>query len=163
MQPILAKLNGDTGRLAATYLAIIMALTILFSGIIYSISSSQFDRPFSDRPQGSGAMQFDEFTRGSLQELLDERARQARAELLLSLIFLNIAVLLGGAVTSYVLARKTLEPIEAAMDSQAQFVSDASHELRTPLTALQLTNEVALRKSFIQAGAAKIDLEELDV
>jgi two-component system sensor histidine kinase CiaH len=48
---------------------------------------------------------------------------------------------------SYYLARRTLQPIEENMESQAQFVSDASHELRTPLTAMQTMNEVALRRS----------------
>jgi len=147
-------LKGDTGRLAATYLAIIFGLTLVFSGVIYAISSSQFDRPLPPRNQGA-IMQFDEYTRGSLQDLFDERAAQARAELLISLLLLNLIVLTGGAFFSYFLARKTLEPIEAAMESQARFVSDASHELRTPLTALQVTNEVALRKKKLSIAQAK--------
>lgn len=155
MQPVIEKLRGDTGRLAGTYLAIIMSLTIVFSGIIYAISSSQFDRPLPQRAFGGGVSQFDGSARSSIQELFDERARQARAELFLSLVFLNLSVLLGGAVISYYLARKALEPIEAAMKAQAQFVSDASHELRTPLTALQVTNEVALRKKKLTLAQAK--------
>ena len=155
MQPILDKLKGDTGRLAVTYLAIIMALTLVFSGIIYGISSSQFDRPLPPRAFGSESMQFDGSTRDSLQDLFQERAQQARAELLLSIIFLNLTVLFAGAIISYFLARKTLEPIEAAMHAQAQFVSDASHELRTPLTTLQVTNEVALRKKKLTLAQAK--------
>lgn len=155
MQPIFDKLKGDTGRLAATYLAIIMGLTLVFSGVIYTISSSQFDRPLPPRAFSSGMLQFDGSVRDSVQDIFDERAQQARAELLLSLIFLNITVAVGGAASSYFLARKTLEPIEAAMESQAQFVSDASHELRTPLTALQVTNEVALRKKKLTLPQAK--------
>lgn len=155
MQPIVDKLKGDTGRLAATYLVIIMGLTIVFSVVIFAISSSQFDRPLSPRAFGGGYSQFDVSVRDSLEQIFHERAQRARAELLFSLIFLNIVVLTGGAVLSYLLARKTLEPIEAAMEAQAQFVSDASHELRTPLTALQVTNEVALRKKKLTLAQAK--------
>lgn len=148
-------LRGDTGRLAATYLIIIISLTLLFSAIIYSISSSQLNRPLTNHIGiDSAASQFDDFTRSSIQDLFDERANQARYQLLISLIFLNLAVLIGGAFLSYILARKTLEPIEAAMLAQAQFVSDASHELRTPLTALQVTNEVALRKKELTLAEA---------
>lgn len=99
--------------------------------------------------------QFDDSMRSSVEILLEERAVQARAELLASLLMLNLAVLLGGSFFSYFLARKSLEPIEAAMQSQIQFISDASHELRTPLTALQVTNEVALRKKKLTLPQAK--------
>lgn len=152
MDQIRQKLNGDTGRLAGTYLAIIMGLTLVFSAVIFSVSSSQFDRPLPRGPIGQVLRTMQD---ESLQDLFDQRANEARAELFLSLLFLNLAVLLGGAVFSYFLARKTLEPIEAAMEAQAQFVSDASHELRTPLTALQVTNEVALRKKKLTLPQAK--------
>lgn len=153
LQQIQTQLKGDTGRLAATYLLIIMALTVMFSGIIYGISSSQLDRPIQSR--GGPMLQFDDSFRSSFEILLEQRAAQARGELLASLVLLNLAVLLGGSFFSYFLARKSLEPIEAAMRSQAQFVSDASHELRTPLTALQVTNEVALRKKKLTVPQAK--------
>lgn len=153
-QTIGKYLRSDTGRLAATYLAIIMGLTIIFTIVIYAISSSQFDRPLPphmyDYTYG-----FNDDMRTSLESLFDERAHQARQELLLSLLWLNIAVAIGGAIFSYILARKTLEPIESAMEAQSQFVSNASHELRTPLTALQVTNEVALRKKKLTLEDAK--------
>lgn len=153
---IINKLKGDTKRLAATYLVIIMGLTIVFSSIIYGITSSQFDRPL---PPESGRTQLYQFNSGgryySIQDLIEQRAEEARAELIAWLIVLNMVVLIGGAFFSYFLARKTLEPIEEAMEAQSQFVSDASHELRTPLTALQLTNEVALRKKKLTLPEAK--------
>lgn len=155
MDTVIKHLKGDTGRLAATYLVIIFGLTLIFSSVIYVISSSQFDRPLSPRGHMSQLYDFDDVTRSGVQQLFDERADQARANLLLSLFVLNVVVLFGGAFFSYFLARKTLEPIEAAMDAQARFVSDASHELRTPLTALQVTNEVALRKKKLSIIEAK--------
>lgn len=155
MDIVLKHLKGDTGRLAATYLAIIFCLTLIFSAVIYTISSSQFDRPLPLHGQVNHVYDFDDYTMNGVQQLFDERADQARANLLLSLFVLNVVVLVGGAFFSYFLARKTLEPIEKAMDAQSQFVSDASHELRTPLTALQVTNEVALRKKKLTIKEAK--------
>lgn len=146
-----AKKFSDTRRLAATYLAIIMGLTLVFSSVIYTISASQFDRPLGRPGQQNVSMlyQYD------IQELLEQRAREARSELIASLVFLNVTVFVGGVLLSYALARKTLQPIEDAMEAQSRFVSDASHELRTPLTALQVTNEVALRKKKLSLTEAK--------
>jgi signal transduction histidine kinase len=45
---------------------------------------------------------------------------------------------------SYLLARHTLEPIEASHRRQKRFTADVSHELRTPLTSLKMSSEVAL-------------------
>lgn len=150
------KIKGDTKRLAATYLVIIMGLTIIFSMVIYGITSSQFDRPLP--PNSSQSQQYRLYSGGryySIQDVIEQRANEARGELIAWLFMLNVAVLVGGAFFSYFLARKTLEPIEAAMEAQSQFVSDASHELRTPLTALQVTNEVALRKKKLTLPEAK--------
>lgn len=144
-------LLSRTGRLTLSYLAVIMAMTILFSSIIFAVSSAQFDRPPATR---LGFFE-DSLTRSAVHQLFEQRAAEARSELIISLLFLNIAVLAGGALLSYYLARKTLVPIEAAMDAQGRFVSDASHELRTPLTALQVTNEVALRKKKLTIEQAK--------
>lgn len=151
---ISSKVKGDTRRLAATYLVIIMGLTVIFSTVIYGISSSQFDRPLPPRTSQTQLYQFNN-RYYSIQDLIEQRAEEARAELIAWLAVLNLTVLVGGAFLSYFLARKTLEPIEAAMEAQSQFVSDASHELRTPLTALQVTNEVALRKKKLTIGDAK--------
>ncbi len=133
-----------------------MGLTLVFSSVIYVISSSQFDRPLPPRSDiQSQIYLFNDGSRYSIQDLIEQRAAEARAELILSLIMLNLTVLIGGAILSYFLARKTLEPIEQVMEAQSQFVSDASHELRTPLTALQVTNEVALRKKKLNIDEAK--------
>lgn len=144
-------LKSQTGRLALTYLVIIMAMTLLFSIVIYHIASSQFDRPLS--PQFDSRINF--VHRQQFEQIFQERARQARGGLIISLSVLNLVSLALGSVLSYILARKTLGPIESALTSQKQFVSDASHELRTPLTALQTTNEVALRKKKLSLAEAK--------
>ncbi|TXG77669.1 HAMP domain-containing histidine kinase [Patescibacteria group bacterium] len=141
--------QSATLRLAGTYLAIIMLLSLAFSVVFYNTSARQLDRQASSQlnevyrqidPNNVGRVSQE------LERYLNARAAEGRAELLAKLILLNLVALVGGSALSYVLARRSLQPIEEAMDAQTRFVSDASHELRTPLTALQLTNEVALRK-----------------
>ena len=128
-----------------------MGLTLVFSSVIYAVSSSQFDRqlPYTVDPFVMNNRYYD------VHNLLEERAHEARIELIAWLVVLNVVTAISGTFFSYFLARKTLEPIEQAMQAQAQFVSDASHELRTPLTALQLSNEVALRKKNLHLSEAK--------
>jgi two-component system, OmpR family, sensor histidine kinase CiaH len=73
---------------------------------------------------------------------------------LLRLIWVNGFALFAGSGLSYYLSRRTLRPIEASMQAQSRFVSDASHELRTPLTAMQTASEVALRKPKLTLAEA---------
>jgi signal transduction histidine kinase len=80
---------------------------------------------------------------------------EAHANLIFNLFIFNLFILLAGGVVSYVLAQRTLQPIEEAMESQSRFTADASHELRTPLTAMQTEIEVALRKRDLTAAQAK--------
>src|SRR5205807_9560092 len=56
---------------------------------------------------------------------------------------IDLGVLILAALGAYVLAGRTLRPIQEAMERQERFAVAASHELRTPLTVLQGTLEVA--------------------
>jgi two-component system sensor histidine kinase CiaH len=146
--------RSTSAGLAATYLCLIMILSIGFSFALYNTSSHDIGRQL---PPDS--LYIDEYgessTSGSgLSNFFTHRISQGRHDVLDHLIYLNILTLIIGAVVSYYLARRTLEPIEAAMESQARFSSDASHELRTPLTAMRTRNEVALRKSKLTTSDA---------
>lgn len=134
--------RSRTGQLALTYLAIIMTMTLLFSGVIFLSASRQFDRPLEGRGGGRVMM----LAPDDLRTMLETRAAEAREELFWNLFFLNLVALGFGLWFSTYLAARTMAPIERAMDEQAQFVSDASHEIRTPLTALGSLNEVFLRR-----------------
>ncbi|TWP25654.1 HAMP domain-containing histidine kinase [TM7 phylum sp. oral taxon 348] len=83
-----------------------------------------------------------------------------------SLFWINVGILIAGAMASYLLARRTLKPIEKAMEDETQFVSDASHELRTPLATMRMENEVLLRddeaKKSDYKEQLKSNLEEID-
>jgi two-component system sensor histidine kinase CiaH len=157
------KYGSHTIKLALTYLLIIMAMSLVFSVVIYNTSVSQLKKPLPGSRSAERGKMFNgrglaepEFS-DEAREILNERFEDAKEGLLLRLILINMFIFAGGIVFSYYLARRTLGPIEAAMESQSRFVSDASHELRTPLAVIQATNEVALRKPKISdADARKI-------
>jgi len=139
-------------RLALSYLAVIMTLSLLFSVIIYAITSAQLNRPL---PPGEHAQQPPELVERQFNRRLERRNSETRGSVIISLIVLNGVMLLVGYWLSLLLARRTLAPIERSIEQQAQFVSDASHELRTPLSALLLNNEVALRKPTLTDKKAR--------
>ena len=162
-QRIQIFLRSSTGRLTATYLAIIMVMSLMFTFVLYGISTSHLDRRI---PTPSQYDDYDSIFSGrtglqsQLNEYLQRRITQEKAELAWQLFGINLLIFIGGAGVSYSLARRSLEPIEQAMVSKDQFISDASHELRTPLTALQTTNEVALRNTKLNIKEARELLEE---
>jgi two-component system, OmpR family, sensor histidine kinase CiaH len=145
-----------TARLTVSYLGIIMIMSIGFSIVFYNTSLHELNRQLPPQsvfqtPNGPNFLDRRVVINGFIQDRIEE----GRRHLLFRLILINTLVLISGAGFGYWLARRTLEPIEANMEAQNQFVSDASHELRTPLTALQTTNEVALRKKKLTSAEAK--------
>jgi signal transduction histidine kinase len=156
MERLTSFIKSTTARLAASYLAIIMVLSVFFSFVFYNTSAHELGRqlpppefyngPFGDNIV-TGGVNYHEFFR--------QRIEQGRGDLLGKLILLNVLALILGGLMSYYLARRTLEPIEESMDAQNRFVTDASHELRTPLTAILASNEVALRKPHLSLDQAK--------
>lgn len=157
-------LTSRTAQLAGTYLAIIMVMSIGFSWVFYHTSSRELGRQIPPDSYFTNGSVSTGIGRGLSQgidgpspvgQFLQERVDEGRSELLARLIIINVGALCVGSVVSYLLARRTLKPIEEAMDAQIQFVSDASHELRTPLTAIQTSNEVAMRKPKLSLAEAK--------
>ncbi len=153
-------LKSTTARLAATYLAIILIMSIGFSFVLYNVSSHELGRQvpsdgYSRSDNGGRDIDFSPSVNAFLQTRFDETLNA----LMVRLVLLNLFVLIGGSALSYFLARRTLAPIEAAMEAQVQFVSDASHELRTPLTAIQASNEVALRRKDLTLPEARALIE----
>ena len=143
-------------RLTLSYLAIIMALSIGFSVILYHFSSSQLEhelrRPaFLSQINLAPSVDYDEFR--------IQRLKEGTTQLRTNLIIFNICTLILGGALSYFLARRTLRPIEEAMDAQTRFTAAASHELRTPLTAMQTEIEVALRNKQLSDTQSRQLLE----
>jgi len=160
-------------KLTVWYLCIIMLISMLFSVAIYTTITRELERGFRRvetrfREEGAGAptpwqlsRRFEEMGSQWIEELETAKKRVA-----LNLVVVNGIIFVFSAAAGYLLAGKTLTPIETAMEEQKRFVGDASHELRTPLTALKTTIEVALREKKLTAEDAKkvlkSSLEDLD-
>lgn len=81
----------------------------------------------------------------------------SESKLSLQLLYLNVFVLVVGGLGSYLLAKRSLRPIQKSHEAQSRFTSDASHELRTPLAVMKTEIEVALRDK----DASKKNLKEV--
>ncbi len=147
------RIPRDTWRLTISYLMVIMSLSFIFSFVIYGITSSQLRRPIPPKYQSNTYNS--DFNDELAKQRFNQRAEDARESVLLALVLLNIFMLVFGAVLGFVLARRTLGPIEEMMESQVRFVSDASHELRTPLTSIRTSSEVALRKKQLTENKSR--------
>ena len=147
-------------RLAGTYLSVLMVLSMVFSVAIFRLSGHEFDQNFNRANEFANrfvGFRIDPAARDTyLADRADERT-QGKSHLVGQLVFLNFIILVLGGGVCYVLARRTLEPIEQAHTSLERFTSDAAHELRTPLTSMRTEIEVAMMKpklSIAEANAA---------
>ncbi len=143
-------------KLTAWYLALIMGLSLTFSVVLYNSSSAALRASFEHqrviiRQQFENAFGF----APSLYDPRSAEIGEAQQRLIASLALGNTAVLVVAGAASFYLARRTLGPIEQAMEAQSRFTADASHELRTPLTAMQAEVEVALRDKNLSVHEAR--------
>lgn len=149
-------IRSATAKLTLWYLAIIMALSIGFSFFLYRLSTAELNRGL--RRQNSFFAQprpgFPTLP-PSFENFRVKQLEEGRQHLLDDLVIFNLTTLLLGGAASYALARRTLHPIEDALEAQSRFTADASHELRTPLTAMQTEIEVALRNTSLNKQQAK--------
>jgi signal transduction histidine kinase len=134
--------RSATFKLTMWYLAIVVAISVLFSIVLYHYATAELARGLHRESQRI----FSEFPVFHNSPLLrpsldfDEAAHR----LLLRLLAFNFLVFITAGLASYLLAKRTLSPIELAHAQQQRFTADVSHELRTPLTALRMESEVAL-------------------
>jgi signal transduction histidine kinase len=135
--------RSATFKLTLWYIAIVMAISLAFSVVLYHEATSelirglhgQMEHIFNQFPVFEGDPSL-------LRPAPDYTAAVHR--ILIRLVGFNAIVFVGAGLSSYWLARRTLEPIEEAHEQQKRFTADVSHELRTPLTALKMESEVAL-------------------
>lgn len=135
--------NSATIRLTSWYLLILTILSLLFSGIVYSIAANELHRPVEQRNQGQFGYSYSVLD--DLEDLRQQREKEGKTRLVTSLFVFNAAVIATGGLASYYLAKRTLQPIEEALEAQTRFSSDAAHELRTPLAVMQSEIEIGLR------------------
>lgn len=134
--------RSATFKLTMWYLAIVMAISLIFSAVLYGVATGELDR--SLHLEGKRiSKQYPVFQDDPMLHATSDYS-DSSDRILWRLIGLNVVVLVGAGWASYWLARRTLEPIEEAHEQQKRFTADVSHELRTPLTALKMESEVAL-------------------
>ena len=152
-------------RLTAWYVAIIMIISLLFSVWVYAQSQLELRLSFSG-VESTVKTNSVGLPLPNYKLLLENQLQKAQGRLIMQLTLLNLGVFIAGSVASYWLARRTLRPIEEAVDAKERFTADASHELRTPLTAMKAEIEVGLRdKNISKQDAVKLlksNLEEID-
>ena len=148
-------------RLTLWYLAVIMLLSLFFTVVLYNVSTSELNalevRQENLIHSHAGMMLplgFNDVNQQRIQEINDSKSHIA-----VNLAYFNVIILLLGGGISYLLAKRTLEPLEESMEAQKRFTADASHELRTPLTAMKSEIEVALRDHHLSASDARELLE----
>ena len=140
-------------RLTVWYLLIIMALSLATSFALYHVSSNHLEENASRQVSYFSGLLGPENAR-EFSNLRLKQLEEDRDKLKGNLIIFNTLILAGGGAASYGLARRTLRPIEEALEEQIRFSADASHELRTPLAAIQAENEVALRDPKLSRSGA---------
>ncbi len=146
--------RSATFKLTMWYLGLVMAISLAFSVILYNVTTGELSRGLSRETTRIDSefpiFDNDKFMRPGAD--YDVGAHR----IFLRLVGFNIIVLVGAGFASYWLARRTLEPIEAAHEQQKRFTADVSHELRTPLTAIKMESEVAL----LNPAIAKQELQK---
>lgn len=147
-------------KLTAWYLTIIMMVSIMFSLAIYRVLTQEIER-------------FERASRFRIEHRLEPNRRmitplpasqelieETKYRILLMLAFINVGILVTAGGFGYMLAGRTLAPIQSMVEEQNRFVSDASHELRTPLTSLKSAFEVYLRAKETTPQEDKVLVKE---
>ncbi len=156
--------QSATLKLTVWYLAILMTISITFSVVIYQLNYREVNNRLQNLQHSlTDDNQFvipnnDFYGFGPGSPFFTE-SQKAGSQMALSLIYINLVVLIAGGLGSYLLARRTLKPLQDSHEAQSRFTSDASHELRTPLATMKAELEVTLRDKKLEIVEAKEVLE----
>lgn len=138
-------------KLTALYVVIVAVIVFGFSLFLYqSIKGNLRDASDNDFADIESHQHFSQDTLGQIKD---------------DLILADFVILIITAGLSYVLAGKTLKPIQQSVEAQKVFASNASHELRTPLAVMRNDIEVYLRNNSptkeMTQETMKSNLEEI--
>ena len=156
-------------KLTLWYLLIIMTVSVSFSTVIYTMINREFERfARSQRFKIEQQLQKESaIERFRIQNetppppIMDpELIKETRQRLIWNLVIINGLICILSSALGYLLAGKTLRPIQTMIDEQNQFITDASHEFRTPLTSMKSAIEVALRDAKKTVKDTNIVLED---
>jgi two-component system, OmpR family, sensor histidine kinase CiaH len=142
-------------RLTIWYICMLMLISMLFSSVIYRIISHQLE--------GFIRMQNERITRFHDDPLITPRngifreppyidtemLREQQQQLLFVLVMANVGILFFAGGAGYILAGRTLRPIQEMVDDQNKFIGNASHELRTPIATMRAEMEGSLLEKHL--------------
>lgn len=150
--------ESATLKLTGWYLLIIVVINLIFSIVIYETTTSELSSRLQTFGQGirSESLPSSPFS-SYVSQIRDAQTDEAKRNIIFNLLYSNVIILIAGGIGAYILARRTLRPIEEAHQAQSRFTSDASHELRTPLAAMKAELEASLRDPHL----SKSDMREL--
>lgn len=161
--------HSATLKLTAWYLLILMSISLLFSAAIYKVTSDELSSrlgEFQERFEQPDMAPYTSPNHRLFSAFRDGQRLTADRNIMFTLAYVNLLILLGGGALSYLLARRTLHQLEQAHEAQSRFTSDASHELRTPLAAMKIELELALSDPKISKTEMheilQSNLEEVD-
>lgn len=156
--------QSATVKLTLWYASILIAISLVFSVMIYSIASSEVGTRIGTLQKTTRPFYLSD--QHYFDTIRDAQIREAETNLIVSLVITNVFIWVAGGVGSYYLAKRTLRPIQEAHEAQSRFTSDASHELRTPLASMKTELEVALRDPDLKKDEMRelleSNLEEVD-
>lgn len=144
-----------TIALTIYYTLSVVLVLVVFNFLVYFLFDSNLDRSRGEYLENS-LLEDHEYR---YNEEWAEQIQQGFTGILLTsdliIIFLTL-------ILAYVLAKKTLTPLEESHQKQIRFTADAAHELRTPLAVMQAGGEVILRSDRSADEYKKFISESLD-
>ncbi len=121
-------------KLTTFYVVIIAIIVFGFSIFLYqSIGQNLRDARDDDFAGSEFRQHFVQNTLGSIQN---------------ELILADLVILITSAGLSFLLAGRTLKPIQQSVEAQKAFAANASHELRTPLAVMRNDIEVFMKNNY---------------
>jgi two-component system sensor histidine kinase CiaH len=140
-------------RLKLTSLYVLIIAVIVFGFSVFLYQSFEHNIKDVSDDDFAGVESHQHFVQNTLQSVDEE------------LILADLVILIAAAGLSFVLAGKTLKPIQLSVEAQKAFAANASHELRTPLAVMRNDIEVFLRNAYptkqMIEGTMKSNLEEI--
>jgi signal transduction histidine kinase len=131
--------NGLILRAALLYLAIFVCVLLALNAGAYAFMAREYAAllaPALGTPEGSRGL------------------AAAMRRVALTLAALDVPIVAIVTVASYLLARATIAPLEAARERERVFAADAAHELRSPLAAIAAIAQAARARTPEDAPAA---------